>query len=238
MIEAADAGVTEARSSQRAPPFVLELRGGTKCRSSQGMLLALNEVLAEAERGEPSRLLPSVQVKSEVFDAFPQVARDAPLWDRAVPWLLLLQAGQVIDAKYGGFGGEPGDKGIQLNKDAIVDLLARNALFELPQPRRLRPGGGAYEREDLSRAGFGSMELAGRRFDGKTMHNAIFSGSDLTGASFRGTDLTGAAFFFSDLTAADFTDAKVNGVIWTASTCPDGKRADSESGCLGRLALP
>jgi hypothetical protein len=60
---------------------------------------------------------------------------------------------------------------------------------------------------------------------GSDLSNANLAGANLSGVDLRGANLTGA-----NLRGASLKEAKLDGVIWTGATCPDGMPVAQEGG--------
>jgi uncharacterized protein YjbI with pentapeptide repeats len=58
--------------------------------------------------------------------------------------------------------------------------------------------------------------------------HTILTGAHLSGANFTQTDLTGADLARADLKDAHLNEAKVGGVTWNNTTCPDGVKSEDE----------
>ncbi|MGH2513541.1 MAG: pentapeptide repeat-containing protein, partial [Candidatus Limnocylindrales bacterium] len=65
--------------------------------------------------------------------------------------------------------------------------------------------------------------------------------ANLTGANLRAATLTGANLAKANLTGADLTGARltganVSGIVWSATSCPDGTSSNDHGGtCIGHL---
>jgi hypothetical protein len=76
-----------------------------------------------------------------------------------------------------------------------------------------------------------TASMRGADLSGSGLQGVNLRDVDLSGANLAGANLTGA-----DLTGADLTDAKLDGVVWSSTTCPDGVSSDdSGNSCLNHL---
>jgi uncharacterized protein YjbI with pentapeptide repeats len=78
--------------------------------------------------------------------------------------------------------------------------------------------------------------MAGARRSLSSVLCANLSGANLTGAKLSDSSLQGANLTGAVLTGASMASTNVNGVIWSATTCPDGTSSNKDGrSCRGHF---
>ncbi len=118
------------------------------------------------------------------------------------------------------------------------------------EPREFLTIGGCEIKPGTSCPG---LDLSGQAMDRADLTGANFTGADLSNASLReatlartlliranlsGADLTSANLAGADLTGARMGGAVVDGILWSSTTCPDGRNSNQLGGtCEGNLEI-
>jgi len=119
------------------------------------------------------------------------------------------------------------------NLNGIVSGDVAGTPASLPAGWSLRDGFLIGPGASLHGANLAGQNLAGANLAGIDMTNANLVSTNLSKANLTGSDLTGA-----NLTGASLFRAKLTGVTWSATTCPNGKNsAGFGGGCARQLAF-
>jgi hypothetical protein len=80
------------------------------------------------------------------------------------------------------------------------------------------------------------VNLTGANLTGANLQSADLTGANLAGANLSSANLLGANLKGANLTGANMAGANIKGVLWGATTCPDGTSSDAHKGtCAGHL---